>query len=426
MSQRGNSSFSGVVTKTVLSADLLRPICTALAELSKGDKEAVHLYAVYSARVLAAEGLSIDCMGTRNGRPSVLHAVSNAAQDLRKMGILVGSPATKLTALGWDTLTDWETKFPALKGTRKAAPKAPREPKVTKTVTAPTPIQAETAPVVPEMSLPTTAIVVDPKDPEVTVRSALTDFLREDQEFLAGFSDEGYGLSKYVQSDLGKAVFKAIDRRNLTSRWIAEHHDLGPILVQHLICKLEMSRRMGVIKDHVQVFLLRLIERDTLAPYLMAGKKVQIGVLRVWAYHSACTEMRSWGVDASLRTSRGAKTNRDRMADAGKLPTVVIHSVDSVIERRYEIEDGEFVGELYNPNLQSAEDKIISAETIENARSLILRKMGNGAKYMALFDAALDGEKRTGLAAQAGVSRSQMAVMLTKIREFLRKEDVID
>lgn len=227
--------------------------------------------------------------------------------------------------------------------------------------------------------------------------------------------------------DQSKPEPKAKAKVNLTARWLTTHgREVRAMLVEHLTHKLQTSRRVGVVEDHVQTFLCRLVERDTLAPHLEAGKTPQASVLRIWAYQSACTEMRGWGVDASLRTSRGAKTNRDRQADAGKLPVVAITSPETVIERRYEVENGEVVSDLYNPHTNSAEDELISAETLERARALVLRKIaGAGPRYAALFDALVDGGKRSDLASDAGVSRNRMASMLSRIREVLRDDDTL-
>jgi hypothetical protein len=214
---------------------------------------------------------------------------------------------------------------------------------------------------------------------------------------------------------------------NLTAQWLASNGTkTRRMLVDYLGQKLQTSRQIDVVEDHVQTFLCRLVEKDQLAPYLELGKPIQPGVLRVWAYQSACTEIRGWGVDASLRQSRGAKTHRDRQADAGKLPVVAIHSTESAVERRYEVENGEVVSDLFDPHAEDAEDALVSAETLERAREVVLRKIaGAGPRYAALFDALVDGGKRATLASEAGVSRNRMASMLSRIREVLRDDDTL-
>jgi hypothetical protein len=180
------------------------------------------------------------------------------------------------------------------------------------------------------------------------------------------------------------------------------------------------------VEDHVQTFLCRLVEKDTLAPHLAAGKTPQPSVLRIWCYQSACTEMRGWGVDASLRTSRGAKTNRDRMADAGKREVVAIHSTESCVERRYEVENGEVVTDIHDPYARNAEEDMISEEAFERARALVLKKIaGAGPRYARLLESLLDGAKRRDLARETGVSANRMATMLSRIREVLRNDETL-
>lgn len=238
----------------------------------------------------------------------------------------------------------------------------------------------------------------------------------ETDEFLRLFNENG-------NRTLGSSREKS-----LTSQWLERHGKATrAMLIEHLSHKLPTSRRVRVIEDHVQTFLCRLVEKDTLGPYLAAGKNIQPSVLRIWAYQSACTEMRGWGVDASLRKSRGAKTNRDRLADAGKLPQVVIQSHESVMEcRRYEVENGEVVTDLHDPYARSVEDDMISAETMENALALVRRKIsGAGPRYASLLAELIDGEKSKGLAKDAGVSRARMAAMISRIREVLRDENLL-
>jgi len=210
---------------------------------------------------------------------------------------------------------------------------------------------------------------------------------------------------------------------NLTSQWLARNgRKVFSELVKHLTHRLPTSRRIGVIEDHVQTFLTRLIEKDTLASFILEGGEPKLSVLRAWVHQSACTEMRGWGVDASLRASRGAKTNRDRQADLGRMPLVVVNSEEPVVERRYEVEGGE-VTDYYDPSSRSAEDIMISEEIIEAAKFIVRYRIPGGAdRYGALFESMLDGVKRCDLADDAGVSRNRMASMVAQIRDVLRRE----
>lgn len=225
------------------------------------------------------------------------------------------------------------------------------------------------------------------------------------------------------RTNLGRALLSRENTVNITTQWLdANGVEVTQMLIKHLSIKLKTSRKIHLIEDHVQVFLIRIMERDTLAPYIKSGKNPTFNVLKIWAYQSACTEMRGWGVDADLRTSRGAKTNRDQLVERGKLPAVVIHTGDSVVERRYEIENGEYVGDLYNPHARNVEAELISAETLRASRALIRRKLARTNPHCeTLFNAMLEGEKQVDIAEAHGLSRSQAGVLISQIREVLRK-----
>ena len=103
---------------------------------------------------------------------------------------------------------------------------------------------------------------------------------------------------------------------NHTARWLRDNGSVRASLVDHLRHRMIRSEQIGVTEDHVHQFLIKLIEDDRLASYLSAGRDVKVNALKVWAYQSACTELRGWGTDPSLRASRGTKTERERAAGA--------------------------------------------------------------------------------------------------------------
>jgi len=241
-------------------------------------------------------------------------------------------------------------------------------------------------------------------------------------KFLTNYSDH---LSAQTRPSLS-------GRDTLTGKWMEKYGaETRAMLVEHLSHKLPTSRRVKVVEDHVQTFLVRLVERDTLAPKILEakgsrGNPINPSVLRVWCFQSACTEMRGWGVDASLRKSLGAKTNRDRMADQGKLPTVVVQSTEAVIERRYEVENGEVVSDIHNPNEVSIERSMISSETCARIRSLVQRKVGSSdPSLVGLVSLLMESGDHREAAAEMGISRTKMKSAMSLIREALEGEDLL-
>jgi hypothetical protein len=102
-----------------------------------------------------------------------------------------------------------------------------------------------------------------------------------------------------------------METMNRTARWLCANPSVRATLVNHICHKLVPSDRMGLVEDHVQGFLTNLIAADRLASPKGEGREVNHQALQVWAYQSACTELRRWGADASTRASRGAKTSRE-------------------------------------------------------------------------------------------------------------------
>jgi hypothetical protein len=223
-------------------------------------------------------------------------------------------------------------------------------------------------------------------------------------------------------SPLGQALLAVRDeesgRFNLTSDWLSTH---GPrvrsMLVSYLEGKLTTSRRLDVVEDHVQTFLCRLVERDTLRPYLMEGKEPSPSVLRIWVYQSAATEMRGWGVDASLRAARGAKTNRDRLVDAGKKPEAPVIHVETIREVVSVSDSGDVSSDYYDPKSSSPEESMADRQLIEVYRRRISEKLS--ARYAAVFDSLLEGAKRRDVAEEHGLTAGQVTAMIARIREVV-------
>lgn len=176
---------------------------------------------------------------------------------------------------------------------------------------------------------------------------------------------------------------------NLTARWLEENYaKVYPALVSHLSSKMPLSRGLSVIEDHVQTVLVRFVEKDTLAPFLRDGKPVKLSVLRVWAYQSASTELRRWGVDASARTIRGAKTAREVLA--GKSWRVV-QSASPAREIVRDREDRGSSGDLHNPNEATPEDTVARKSRVDMVRRHLAR-IGQGHLVSAVEHVLNGGE----------------------------------
>lgn len=196
---------------------------------------------------------------------------------------------------------------------------------------------------------------------------------------------------------------------NITAEWMKTHyHEVFTILVQHLNAKMTRSRDLGVVEDHVQRLITRLIERDQLSPLLTKGENPKLSVLRVWAYQSACTELRRWGVDASLRASRSAKTSRE--VQQGKSWRVI----QSANTAREVIREDEGINDLYDPSATSPEDIIARKSRVAMVRKALMR-FGR-ADLIPVVDGLLAGQSMSELRDTFGTMADQLGSVIPSLR----------
>jgi len=211
------------------------------------------------------------------------------------------------------------------------------------------------------------------------------------------------------ETPLAVAVREAVNEAdvNHTARWLERNGKVFQILVAHLSTKMARSRDLNVIEDHVQTFLARLIEKDTLAPFLKGGKPVQMSVLRVWAYQSASTELRRWATDGALRATRGLKTARE--VQRGKAFRPVVHPA-AVREVPREGMDPDY----HDPAEASPDDALDRKSRVDMVRRHLARI---GQPHMVpVIDGLLAGESLDTLCAAHGVTAKQITAVLRGLR----------
>jgi hypothetical protein len=77
--------------------------------------------------------------------------------------------------------------------------------------------------------------------------------------------------------------------------------------------KLQMSVAIGIVDDHVQTCLMRLIHRDALAGRIFAGLKISDSLIATYAVRSAYNDCRDSGTEPVSRSLLGARTERERV-----------------------------------------------------------------------------------------------------------------
>ena len=218
-----------------------------------------------------------------------------------------------------------------------------------------------------------------------------------------------------VKTDMVETPAAAATQRvmNATAQWLAQNaKEVYKTLVGHLNSKMQRSGELKVVDDHVQEFLARLIDDDRLAPLLTTGETPKLAVLRVWAYQSACTELRRWGVDAALRATRNAKTSREVQKGKDFQPVQSAHAASEIITAS---DDGsESTHDLCDPTAFTPEDVSARRSRVDHVRATLIRK--GQAHLVPVVDGLLDGLTLQELQTAYGVSGDQITSVIRGLR----------
>ena len=79
--------------------------------------------------------------------------------------------------------------------------------------------------------------------------------------------------------------------------------------------KLQLSVSIGILEDHVQTCLMRLVQRDALRERILSGIRIPDGQISSYAVRSAFNDCRDSGTEPIFRAMCGAKTERERSRD---------------------------------------------------------------------------------------------------------------
>lgn len=206
-------------------------------------------------------------------------------------------------------------------------------------------------------------------------------------------------------------------RQSVTAQFLAKHWaTLRPVLVEHLHRKLLQTRVLGTAEDHVGGLATKLLASDYLASYIASGHEVRANVLKVWAYQFACSEMRGWGTDASLRETRGATTVSDRRG--GSRPS---RFATAKVIRQYE--DGVEMGsDITDATVSTPEDTSVSSESLARCNEALDRafRADVAPLYRQLLLLEVEDTPRRDMATILGVDESRVARMLLNMRRALR------
>jgi len=159
------------------------------------------------------------------------------------------------------------------------------------------------------------------------VRSTVMDAFRNGTDaqstfplFKMGTAPDSWGLTAAGASAVDPERLKG---KNLTSAFLdARIVSTGGIngkfmkgLRAAVGSKLQLSAAIGIVDDHVQTCLMRLVQRDSLRERILSGMRIPDGQIASYAVRSAFNDCRDSGTEPVARAMCGARTERERDRD---------------------------------------------------------------------------------------------------------------
>jgi hypothetical protein len=221
--------------------------------------------------------------------------------------------------------------------------------------------------------------------------------------------------------------------RNLTAEWLGEMFSVpggmtkSPLyasIVKTVASKLPVSAASDMVEDHVQQFLLRLMDRDSLHDRIRSGQNITVSHLSTYAVRSACSDIRSMGTNPVCREIYGARTETERLkaklngTDDGrrwkiKDPRVSFHKDEEGLSAVLEIAD--------EARVEVADVEAFEVFWVRMEKALKWRVPGAWPRYAKILRMKLEGGTTKEIANEMGVSTSRTTTMLSVARKILRE-----
>lgn len=210
---------------------------------------------------------------------------------------------------------------------------------------------------------------------------------------------------------------------NLTSVWVAQNWSrVRPKILESLRRGFPTSNRAGEAEDLLQTWVLKLMDRDHLAPYIALGEPIKVAVLQHWAMQAATSEIRGMGVDAAARTLHGAQTVRER---SGTRTTVNSANPVRAAYPKGDRGDGKkpnpTLRDYFDPEATDVEDVLHRQKCLDGIRDALRkgRTPEDGNRYVALFNGMIMGDDRDIRDELAGLSDSRVVSMVATVKRII-------
>lgn len=208
---------------------------------------------------------------------------------------------------------------------------------------------------------------------------------------------------------------------NLTSQWLAEHltppkgeqdSELMLILKGALTKHMPISARRGIIEDHIQNFMVRVIRRDSFAAMLQAGEPMLYSKVASYCVNSSRSDARDMGTDPVCREMLGARTDKERrQPPPPEPPEVTVHM-------SYGWSDPTTMMSDPNQDFEAVWNRLEDAVMERRPRAWKL--------YAPVLRLKAEGFSAQEIAEQQGTTRSHITKMIASGRQVLKEAGVIE
>lgn len=213
---------------------------------------------------------------------------------------------------------------------------------------------------------------------------------------------------------------------NATAKWLDQHlrpakggrdSELMGMMRGALLRHMPVSASRGLIEDHIQNFMVRVIHRDSFATALAAGEAIPYSKVASYCVNSGRTDARDMGTEPVCREFMGARTDKERQAPAvGEEYFPFMDDGDSM--KGVLDTDGNIVVKADSDPGDSLDFDVIWKQIEAVVQE---RKPGAWERYSNLLMMKAQGLSTQEIADKEGVSRHRAAKMLATVRQFVRE-----
>ena len=211
---------------------------------------------------------------------------------------------------------------------------------------------------------------------------------------------------------------------NTTAGWLGDH--LTPArgqkesklygMMRSALCKrLPVSANAGMVEDHIQNFMLRVIRRDAFARMLNDGRTLPYSKVVAYCVNSGRTDARDMGTEPICREMFGARTEKERRERSNTVP---------------QFGDNKGTSWDTDGNVIPPEDETVAIDDAANDFDVLWRQIENVVhdhkpqawqRYSGILAMKARGFTTNEIARAEGVSRNRAASMLAEARRCVRE-----